>query len=167
MKGVRKETRMKQWKKLAVLAMAGVMCGSGVAHAQTMLEKAEKSVADTAGAHFPVGVPNEANRAYFTGESFVAKLTDGSVPVYNVTFYNGAHTHWHIHHGTTQTLLAVSGVGYYQIWGQPAVQLRPGDSVTIPAEVKHWHGAAPGQTFQHISISEPKDGVTNEWLDLQ
>ena len=87
------------------------------------------------------------------------------VPVYNVTFYNGARTHWHIHHGTTQTLLAVSGVGYYQIWGRPAKKLLPGDCVTIPAETKHWHGAAPGQTFQHISISEPKDGTSNEWLE--
>ncbi len=119
----------------------------------------------TAGAHFPVGNPNTRNRAVFTGDSFVAKVTDGSVPVYNVTFYNGAHTFWHIHHGTTQTLLAVSGVGCYQIWEQPMKLLLPGQSVTIPAEVKHWHGAAPGQTFQHISISEPNEGASNEWLE--
>lgn len=157
---------MKHWKILAVLATVSIVCGGGIADAQSITtEKAAESVAQTAGAHFPVGSPNVSNRTHFTGDSFVAKVTEGSVPVYNVTFYNGAHTHWHIHYGTTQTLLAVSGVGCYQIWGQPVKKLLPGDSITIPAEVKHWHGAAPGQIFQHISISEPKEGVSTEWFE--
>lgn len=33
------------------------------------------------------------------------------------------------------------GRGYYQEW-KGVQELHPGDVVTIPPEVKHWHGAA-------------------------
>lgn len=82
-----------------------------------------------------------------------------------MTFENGAHTHWHIHHGTSQVLIVVSGKGYLQYEGQAPRELHPGDVVTIPPEVKHWHGAAPGCHFQHISLSREGEGVSNEWLE--
>jgi len=31
----------------------------------------------------------------------------------------------------------------YQIWGEEPKELLPGQSVTIPEGVKHWHGAMP------------------------
>ena len=39
-------------------------------------------------------------------------------------------------------LICVGGVGYYQEFWKKAVKLLPGDTVTIPADVKHWHGAS-------------------------
>ena len=38
-------------------------------------------------------------------------------------------------------------------------------TVTIPAGIKHWHGAAPRSMFQHISIMESNPGITTEWLE--
>ena len=35
--------------------------------------------------------------------------------------------------------------------------------VSIPPEVKHWHGAAPDSWFAHIAISVP--GSQAEWLE--
>ena len=58
-------------------------------------------VANSGGTFFPVGKPNVAYEKYFTGQTFLAPLsTKDSINVANVTFIDGAHTFWHIHHGT-------------------------------------------------------------------
>jgi quercetin dioxygenase-like cupin family protein len=116
------------------------------------------------GTVFPIGSYNTAYAPYFTGHTFLASITKEGVPISNVTFIDGAHTFWHIHHGTCQILVAESGHGYYQIWGEDPKKLEPGTTVTIPEGVKHWHGAAPGVMFQHLSIMEPKQSST-EWLE--
>lgn len=118
------------------------------------------------GAVQPIGVPNEGYAKFFSGKSYLSNLsTDKDLPVYNVTFAHGAHTFWHVHHGSCQVLVAESGRGYYQIWGEKPVELKPGMTVTIPAGVKHWHGAAPGTSFQHIALMQQGDGITTEWLE--
>ena len=55
--------------------------------------------------------------------------------------------------------------GYYQEWGKEAQELKAGDVVNIPPEVKHWHGAAPDSWFQHLAIEVPAEGASNEWLE--
>ena len=75
---------------------------------------------------------------------------------------------WHIHHaqsGGGQILVCVAGRGYYQEWGKPAQELRPGDVVNIPVGIKHWHGAAPDSWFSHLAVEVPGDETSNEWLD--
>ena len=75
---------------------------------------------------------------------------------------------WHIHHvksGGGQILVCVAGRGYYQEWGKPAQELRPGDVVNIPVGVKHWHGAAPDSWFSHLTVEVPGDETSNEWLE--
>ena len=62
-------------------------------------------------------------------------------------------------------LLVTGGRGYYQEWGQPARELRTGDIVNIPPEVKHWHGAAKDSWFQHLAVEVPAEGASNEWLE--
>jgi quercetin dioxygenase-like cupin family protein len=37
--------------------------------------------------------------------------------------------------------------------------------VNIPAEVKHWHGAAADSSFCHLAIEVPAEGASNEWLE--
>ena len=61
--------------------------------------------------------------------------------------------------------LVTAGRGYYQEWGKPAQELKPGDVVNIAPEVKHWHGAAPDSWFAHIAIEVPAEGSSNEWLE--
>ena len=95
---------------------------------------------------FPIGAPNDAYAAYFTGKSYLAPVSSSQVGIYNVTFEPGCRNNWHIHHAKTgggQILVCVAGRGYYQEAGKPAQLLVPGDVVNIPPEVKHWHGAAP------------------------
>ena len=59
----------------------------------------------------------------------------------------------------------MAGRGYYQEWGKPAQELRPGDVVNIPVGVKHWHGAAPDSWFFHLAVEVPGDETSNEWLE--
>ena len=35
----------------------------------------------------------------------------------------------------------------------------------FPAEVKHWHGAAPDEWFSHLAIEVPGENSSNEWLE--
>lgn len=75
---------------------------------------------------------------------------------------------WHIHHaksGGGQILVCVAGRGYYQEEGKEAVEMKPGDRINIPAEVKHWHGAAPTEWFSHLAVEVPGEETSNEWCE--
>lgn len=115
---------------------------------------------------FPIGEPNTAYARYFKGRSYLARISGEQVPIANVTFEPGCRNNWHIHHGAHQILICVSGKGWYQEWGKPAIALKPGDIVDIPAEVKHWHGAQKDSWFQHLTNHVVTgDNVSNEWLE--
>lgn len=117
---------------------------------------------------FPIGRPNDAYAKYFIGRSYLAPLSTEQVFIANVTFEPGCRNNWHIHHASSgggQILVCVAGRGYYQTWGQAAQELHPGDVVNIPAEVKHWHGAAPGSWFSHLAVEVAGENCSNEWLE--
>lgn len=126
--------------------------------------------ADANGGLFGLGKPNTAYAQYFTGESFLNPLTDPTKTVFlaNVTFSPACRNNWHIHHaksGGGQLLLCTDGLGWCQEAGKPAQALHPGDVVTIPAGVKHWHGAQKDCWFSHIAIECPGEETSNEWLE--
>ena len=115
---------------------------------------------------FPAGAENTGYAQYFVGKSYLAAVSTSQVPLFAVSFEPGCRNNWHIHKadkGGGQVLIATAGRGYYQIWGQPAVEMRPGDVVHIPANVKHWHGAAPDTAFQHLAIEVPGEGTGAVW----
>jgi len=114
---------------------------------------------------FPQGDPNDAYAQYFIGQSYLAPLSSGDANASNVTFERGCRNNWHIHHGAEQLLLCTAGRGWYQADGEDPVAMGPGDTVCVPAEVKHWHGAAKDSWFSHIAIMVPKPDASNEWLE--
>ena len=119
---------------------------------------------------FGTGKPNEAYAQYFIGESFLNPLTNPEIGLFlaNVTFEPGCRNNWHIHHATKgggQLLICTAGEGWYQEEGKPAVSLVPGTVITIPAEVKHWHGAKKDSWFSHIAVEVPGENCSNEWCE--
>lgn len=117
---------------------------------------------------FPIGEPNDAYAQYFDGQSYLAPVCTDQIAISNVTFEPGCRNHWHIHHATSgggQQLICVGGRGWYQEWGKPAQELHPGDIVNIPAEVKHWHGAAKDSWFSHLAMHPDGEGISNEWCE--
>ena len=117
---------------------------------------------------FPIGEPNTAYAKYFIGNSYLAPISKEQIPFSNVTFEPGCRNNWHIHHATKgggQMLVCVAGKGWYQEEGKPAVQMLPGDVIHIPANVKHWHGAAADSWFAHLAFEVPGENTSNEWLE--
>ena len=37
--------------------------------------------------------------------------------------------------------------------------------MNIPANVKHWHGAAKDSWFSHLAVEVPGTDTANEWLE--
>lgn len=112
---------------------------------------------------WPKGEPNTAYAQYFTGNSYLAPMEGG---VNNVTFEPRCRNNWHIHHKQVQVLICVAGRGWYQEWGKEAVPMTPGTVIAIPAEVKHWHGAAKDSWFQHLTYhKDVQPDASNEWLE--
>ena len=119
---------------------------------------------------FGTGTPNTAYAQFFIGDSFLNPLTapKGGLFAANVTFEPGCRNNWHIHHaskGGGQVLICVDGEGWYQEEGKSAQHLHPGDIVEIPANVKHWHGAAANSWFSHLAFEFPGENASNEWLE--
>ncbi|MBO5011025.1 MAG: cupin domain-containing protein [Elusimicrobiaceae bacterium] len=105
---------------------------------------------------------------FFTGQTYLTMLSAAdpvfNAPIGNVTFEPGARTHWHKHAGG-QILLVLNGEGRYRERGREIQILKKGDVVRIPADVEHWHGAAPDSWFVHISVeTNPSKGPAT-WLE--
>lgn len=117
---------------------------------------------------FPIGEPNNAFAKYFTGNSYLAQVSDSQIPFANVTFEPGCRNNWHIHKaakGGGQMLVGVAGRGWYQEEGKPAVEILPGTVIHIPANVKHWHGASADPWFAHLAFGVPGENASTEWLE--
>ncbi|MDO4386789.1 MAG: cupin domain-containing protein [Clostridia bacterium] len=119
---------------------------------------------------FGRGAENTGYAQYFSGASFLNPLTNPKETVFlaNVTFEPGCRNNWHIHHasqGGGQLLVCTAGEGWYQEEGKAAVSLKPGMVITIPANVKHWHGAKKDSWFSHIAVEVPGTDCRNEWCE--
>ncbi|MBD5254128.1 MAG: gamma-carboxymuconolactone decarboxylase [Bacteroides sp.] len=117
---------------------------------------------------FPIGEPNTAYAKYFIGNSYLAQISTEQIPFANVTFEPGCRNNWHIHkaeNGGGQMLVGVAGRGWYQEEGKPAVEILPGTVINIPANVKHWHGAAKDSWFAHLAFGVPGEKTENIWLE--
>ena len=117
---------------------------------------------------FPIGEPNTAYARYFIGNSYLAQISTEQIPFANVTFEPRCRNNWHIHKaekGGGRMLVGVAGRGWYQEEGKPAVEILPGTVINIPANVKHWHGAAKDPWFAHLAFAVPGEQTENVWLE--
>jgi quercetin dioxygenase-like cupin family protein len=105
---------------------------------------------------------------FFTGAVRVDPMFQMQAPARTrgglVTFEPGARSAWHTH-PLGQILVVTSGLGLVQQWGKAVQEIRPGDVVWIPPDVKHWHGAAPTTAMTHIAIQEHLDGKVVDWME--
>lgn len=131
------------------------------APAQTEKEKYQNTI------FFPIGEKNPYGE-FFVGQSYLAPVSDKQIPVFNVTFEPSCRNNWHIHHaenGGGQILICVGGRGYYQEWDKAPVEMTPGTVINIPANIKHWHGAAPDSWFSHLALEIPAENGKTEWCE--
>ncbi len=120
---------------------------------------------------FGLGELNVNFAQYFIGNSYLNPLTDmtkTSLFIANVTFEPKCRNNWHIHHATKgggQILVCVDGEGWYQEEGKKPQKLKVGDVVSIPPNVKHWHGASSSKWFSHLAIEVPGEDASTEWCE--
>jgi quercetin dioxygenase-like cupin family protein len=106
------------------------------------------------------------NSNYFTGKviirEVIGEVNSAEQEVYHVTFYNGALTTLH-YHESDQILIATKGRGVVgMVEGSRILKsevdvnsitfLNEGDTVCIPANIIHFHGALNGEDLSHIAI---------------
>jgi quercetin dioxygenase-like cupin family protein len=104
----------------------------------------------------------------FTGVVWQDPIIEAPAPARvragRVSFEPGARTAWHTH-PLGQTLHVISGVGRVQAKGGPIREIKAGDTVWIPPDEVHWHGAAPNTGMVHIAMQEALDGKHVEWME--
>ena len=81
-----------------------------------------------------------------------------------VSFEPKARTAWHSH-PLGQTLFVVSGVGLVGLRDASPKIIKTGDSIWIPPNQEHWHGATKDSSMEHIAIHEELDGRVADWLE--
>jgi quercetin dioxygenase-like cupin family protein len=105
---------------------------------------------------------------YFTGavrvDPLISPLEPSRLAGALVTFEPGARTAWHTH-PAGQTLIVTAGMGWVKEEGRARQEIRPGDVVVIPANVKHWHGATSTTGMSHIALQETVDGTPVTWME--
>ncbi|MEV7391989.1 cupin domain-containing protein [Streptomyces sp. NPDC091215] len=109
---------------------------------------------------------------WFTGDVWFDVIAPSGGPQQgrcnSVHFAPGARTAWH-KHADGQLLHVTEGVGLTQVRGGEIVVIRPGDTVWCPADVWHWHGAAPDRFMTHLavwdSLAEGRQGPETEWAE--
>ena len=62
-------------------------------------------------------------------------------------------------------LICIGGRGWYQEYGKEARELHAGDIVNIPANVRHWHGAATDSWFAHLAVEIQGEESSTEWCE--
>jgi len=111
----------------------------------------------------------QAPAANFTGVVYADEVLVGTAPsrmrATLVSFTPGARTAWHAH-PVGQTLYVTAGIGRICFEGQAPMVIQPGDTVMIPPDMRHWHGAAPDRLFTHLAMSEVSDsGAGTAWFE--
>jgi quercetin dioxygenase-like cupin family protein len=111
-------------------------------------------------------IEKNVNSNYFTGRVTIREvLAEGNSTeqeMYHVTFHNGALTTLHFHE-SDQILIATYGKGVIGLMKGGNVLrsevdmdsitiLNEGDTVCIPANIIHFHGALGGEDLSHIAI---------------
>ncbi|MGE0210900.1 MAG: carboxymuconolactone decarboxylase family protein [Parvibaculaceae bacterium] len=106
--------------------------------------------------------------SYFTGQVRISTRYQADAPARiggaTVSFTAGARTAWHTH-PLGQTLHIISGKGWVQKEGGPIEEVRPGDVVWIPPNVRHWHGASTTEPMVHFAVAEALDGNVVTWME--
>ena len=114
--------------------------------------------------HFQITAAAQRGRSNFMGGNPTA-ADAADVHTNRLRFPAGSRSNWHTHTGG-QLLMLEEGRGRTQVRGGPVQETVPGQPWWTPANVEHWHGAAPDQDALQLTISEGtvnwKDPVTDK-----
>lgn len=67
--------------------------------------------------------------------------------------------------GPASNFTGKATVDRLQIEGGKKEEIRAGDVIWTPPNVKHWHGAQPNSSMSHYAIVEPLNGSSATWME--
>lgn len=132
----------------------------------TMAREASEApqIITKAGTHATV----EGSDSTFTGNVRVERIFNANdaapFTAAYVTFEPGARSFWHSH-AAGQHLIVTSGSGLTGTADGKVEEIKAGDEIWCPPNVKHWHGAAPDTGMTHIAITGVLDGKNTSWME--
>ncbi|UYZ83748.1 cupin domain-containing protein [Entomomonas sp. E2T0] len=109
----------------------------------------------------------KGSEQYFTGNAYIDPLFNLDNPsrsVAYVTFEANARSAWHTH-PKGQLLVVTAGKGLTQQWGGTVHEIKQGDVIWCPPNIKHWHGATPNSSMTHLSVVEDINGNNVKWME--
>ncbi|MFD1261241.1 (R)-mandelonitrile lyase [Entomomonas asaccharolytica] len=109
----------------------------------------------------------KGSEQYFTGDVHINPLFNLDNPsrsVAYVTFEANARSAWHTH-PKGQLLVVTEGAGLTQQWDGTVYEIKQGDVIWCPPNIKHWHGATPNSSMTHLSIVEDINGTNVQWME--
>ena len=110
----------------------------------------------------------KSSSEWFTGTVWQDPIIEAPGPArvraLKVSFEPGARTAWHTH-PLGQTLYIISGTGLVGLRNEQPKIINAGDTVWIPPDEEHWHGATPTNAMSHIAIQEAMNGMVANWLE--
>lgn len=138
----------------------------------TKIFGADRSMMTASDGHIQITRPDTSPRTApatsITGSATISSSINSSEAAAlkgaTVTFQPGARTLWHTH-PLGQLLIVTQGTGWIQAAGEPVRVIHAGDSVWIPPNVRHWHGATRTTGMTHVGIAIPENGSTVTWLE--
>jgi len=111
----------------------------------------------------------KASNKWFTGivwqDSIVEAPEPARVRALRVSFEPGSRTAWHTH-PLGQTLHITHGQGLIGLRDKKPQLMHIGDTIWIPPNEEHWHGATAENAMTHIAIQEALNGEVANWLNL-
>lgn len=107
--------------------------------------------------------PDGVSTAPMLVEPLLDGSRDGEPTAIRAMLDPGTLTHWHAH-PRGQLLYVLSGTGLVQSEGGPIITVRQGDSVWFAPGERHWHGAAPDDSFSYVSVQAVQDGRAVDWF---
>ena len=110
----------------------------------------------------------KSSSEWFTGTVWQDPIIEAPEPArvraLKVSFEPGARTAWHTH-PLGQTLHIINGTGLVGLRNALPKIVNAGDTVWIPPNEEHWHGATPNNSMSHIALQEAMNGTVANWLE--
>ena len=110
----------------------------------------------------------KSSSEWFTGTVWQDPIIEAPEPArvraLKVSFEPGARTAWHTH-PLGQTLHIINGTGLVGLRNVQPKIVNAGDTVWIPPNEEHWHGATPTNSMSHIALQEAMNGTVANWLE--
>jgi quercetin dioxygenase-like cupin family protein len=150
----------------AMLVLLALLVAAGAVAGRALIAEANKTSQTIwrAGSQGPFNGPAE----FFTGNVRVDRLFPANDSAHfsgaYVTFELGARSAWHTH-PTGQHLIVTAGTGRTQAWRGPIEEIKAGDVIWCPPQVKHWHGVSPTTAMTHIALTGAINGKNVEWME--